>query len=94
VSADAGATQREVVFRDAIPYKRVVNMKRRILQLGVIIALLALLTTALHAADQSKTGFEVGNTAPEITGGDLEGKPMKLSEFRGKVVVLDFWGFW
>jgi len=69
-------------------------MKRCILQLGVITALLALLPTAFHAADQSKTGFEIGNTAPEITGNDLEGKPMKLSEFRGKVVMLDFWGFW
>ena len=39
-------------------------------------------------------GFEIGQVAPEIQGRDLENKPMKLSEFRGKVVVLDFWGFW
>jgi RNA polymerase sigma factor (sigma-70 family) len=32
----------------------------------------------------------VGQLAPEITGKDSEGKPMALSEFRGKVVVLDF----
>ena len=69
-------------------------MKRRILQLGITTALMVLLSTALHAADSTKTGFEIGNAAPEITGNDLEGKPMKLSEFRGKVVVLDFWGFW
>jgi RNA polymerase sigma factor (sigma-70 family) len=30
----------------------------------------------------------VGNPAPEIQGVDLVGKPMKLSDFRGKVVVL------
>jgi peroxiredoxin len=35
-----------------------------------------------------------GDAAPEIEGEDLDGKPMKLSEFRGKVVVLDFWGDW
>jgi len=36
----------------------------------------------------------IGKTAPEITGEDIDGKPMKLSDYRGKVVVLDFWGHW
>ncbi|MCK6445237.1 MAG: hypothetical protein L6Q99_02500 [Planctomycetes bacterium] len=36
----------------------------------------------------------VGQPAPEIVGEDLDGRPMKLSEFHGKVVVLDFWGDW
>ncbi len=38
--------------------------------------------------------LEPGKPAPEITGEDLDGVPMKLSDFRGKVVVLDFWGNW
>jgi peroxiredoxin len=33
----------------------------------------------------------IGNTAPEIEGEDLDGQPMKLSSYRGKVVVLTFW---
>jgi hypothetical protein len=36
----------------------------------------------------------VGRAAPEIVGKDLDGKPMKLSDFRGEVVMLDFWGDW
>jgi hypothetical protein len=36
----------------------------------------------------------VGKTAPEIEGEDVDGKHFKLSEYRGKVVVLDFWGDW
>ena len=36
----------------------------------------------------------IGKTAPEITGEDENGKAIKLSDFRGKVVLLDFWGFW
>jgi hypothetical protein len=36
----------------------------------------------------------VGKSAPEITGEDIDGKPFKLSDYRGKVVVVDFWGDW
>ena len=36
----------------------------------------------------------VGKVAPEIRGKDLDGKPMKLSDFRGKVVLVDFWATW
>jgi hypothetical protein len=33
----------------------------------------------------------IGKPAPEIEGTDLDGQPMKLSDYRGKVVVLTFW---
>lgn len=36
----------------------------------------------------------VGKTAPEIEGVDTNGVPLKLSDFRGKVVLLSFWGTW
>lgn len=36
----------------------------------------------------------IGKTAPDIEGEDIEGKKFKLSDYRGKVVMLDFWGFW
>jgi thiol-disulfide isomerase/thioredoxin len=36
----------------------------------------------------------VGKQAPDLTGVDGAGKALKLSEFRGKVVVLDFWASW
>ena len=39
-------------------------------------------------------GVEVGQVAPEITGDDLEGNPLRLSDHRGKVVALLFWGHW
>jgi predicted Zn finger-like uncharacterized protein len=40
------------------------------------------------------TGIEIGQTAMEINGEDIDGQPFKLSDYRGKVVVLDFWGNW
>ncbi len=36
----------------------------------------------------------IGMTAPEIEGKDIDGKDFKLSDYRGKVVLLDFWGNW
>ena len=41
-----------------------------------------------------KERLQVGMVAPDIEGKDLDGKPFKLSDYRGKVVVLDFWGDW
>jgi hypothetical protein len=38
--------------------------------------------------------IRVGKVAPEISAGDLDEKPFKLSDYRGKVVLLDFWGNW
>ena len=36
----------------------------------------------------------VGKSAPEIEGVDVNGKPLRLSDSRGKVVMLVFWGSW
>jgi hypothetical protein len=38
--------------------------------------------------------LQVGQRAPEIEGEDIAGKRFKLSDYRGKVVLLDFWGNW
>lgn len=36
----------------------------------------------------------VGKPAPEITGPDTDGEMFNLSDYHGKVVMLDFWGDW
>jgi hypothetical protein len=36
----------------------------------------------------------VGKPAPDIEGEDIDGKKFKLSDYRGKVILLDFWGHW
>jgi hypothetical protein len=38
--------------------------------------------------------LKVGEVAPDIEGQDLDGVKFKLSDYRGKVVLLDFWGYW
>jgi hypothetical protein len=37
--------------------------------------------------------LSVGKLAPDIEGEDQDGKRFKLSEYRGKVVLLDFWSY-
>jgi hypothetical protein len=38
--------------------------------------------------------LEIGCAVPEVQGEDVDGKPLKLSDFRGKVVVVAFWATW
>ncbi|MDX1940132.1 MAG: TlpA disulfide reductase family protein [Saprospiraceae bacterium] len=38
--------------------------------------------------------FEVGGTAPDFTQKTPAGEEMKLSDLRGKVVLVDFWASW
>jgi thiol-disulfide isomerase/thioredoxin len=40
------------------------------------------------------SNLRVGAPAQEIAGEDIDGKPLRLSDYRGKVVVLDFWANW
>ena len=37
---------------------------------------------------------QIGKPAPAIRGTDLDGKPFKLADAKGKVVLVDFWASW
>lgn len=38
--------------------------------------------------------LSIGKKAPDIAGKDSDGKEFKLSDYQGKVVVIDFWANW
>jgi thiol-disulfide isomerase/thioredoxin len=40
------------------------------------------------------SGLQIGTMAPNITLPNPDGKMMKLSDLRGKVVLVDFWASW
>ncbi|MBK7645445.1 MAG: redoxin domain-containing protein [Planctomycetes bacterium] len=49
---------------------------------------------ARAARGEPEVGLAVGKLAPDFVAKDADGVAFKLSDYRGKVVVLDFWGFW
>jgi len=46
------------------------------------------------AAELASMKIGVGKPVPEVEGIDLDGKKVKLSSFKGKVVLFDFWATW
>lgn len=44
--------------------------------------------------ERYETRLEVGKPAIEFTARTLEGETISLSDYRGKVVLLDFWATW
>lgn len=101
----AGNEHREVKGRTSLLLAKAIRDSRREEALALLesvrkeygdILLWGKKTLAMAAEGEINdiTRLSVGMEAPEIEGTDLEGKAMRLSEFRGKVVLLDFWGDW
>lgn len=55
-----------------------------------MIAILGLLILILQATAHAV--LKVGQKAPDFSGKTWDGKPVRLSALRGKVVIVDFWG--
>jgi len=51
-------------------------------------------TEALQAEMNRLLTLQPGQPAPDFTQKDLDGRPVSLSQFKGKVVLLDFWASW
>ena len=46
------------------------------------------------ASDYKRMELVMGAELPDFTFSDFDGKKRKLSEFRGKYVLVDFWAMW
>jgi peroxiredoxin len=49
---------------------------------------------ATAPAPKATGAIAIGNMAPEFTMADTEGKPVSLSSYKGKYVLVDFWASW
>lgn len=67
-------------------------MKKIIYSIAIItaIAILGVLGKYLY----QKPKFINGDAPPEFQATLLDGSPFKLSDLRGKYIILDFWGSW
>jgi thiol-disulfide isomerase/thioredoxin len=88
----------------------IAHCRRLVAAAGTIVAALGLVGLAGCSASGASTDqqinyvtgkavlttYAVGHrqSAPEVSGVDLEGQPLDLAQFRGKVVVLNFWASW
>ncbi|MCF8257502.1 MAG: AhpC/TSA family protein [Flavobacteriales bacterium] len=50
--------------------------------------------TDIRAQQQAAQRTAVGGIAPEIAITDPDGNPIRLSDLKGKVVLIDFWAAW
>ncbi len=67
---------------------------KRILIYGIVaLCLLGLYVAGRRTAQKPKPAAS-GNAAPDFTVTDIDGKKLTLSDYKGKVVLLDFWATW
>ncbi len=60
----------------------------------VAFALLANRATRIPSAHVTKTNLDKPTTSPDFTLKDLEDHDVSLSQFKGKVVLVNFWATW
>ena len=70
-------------------------MRKVVLLLVVIAVAVGLYELARHkSAGEGGPPGAVGSTAPAFSLTDIDGKPLSLASYKGKVVLLDFWATW
>ena len=57
----------------------------------ILIIALCFLTTLSFSQE---VGLKIGDIAPELAYNNPKGKELKLSELKGKLVLIDFWASW
>ena len=67
----------------------------------ILLVLFPLFTTAIMAAPSSQTSLPITQIqqtqirpAAQFTATGVDGKPVKLTDYKGKVILLNFWATW
>jgi peroxiredoxin len=78
----------------SIPVTSSTHNTSRVLIFGVGIVILISVFTLVWLQSAKYEPLAVGKPAPDFSLADLNDKPYRLSDFRGKVVFLNFWATW
>jgi thiol-disulfide isomerase/thioredoxin len=65
--------------------------------LFILLTAIAVVPSQLKAGGQDQeavVGLNIGNKAPEIAEQGVNGEIIKLSDLKGKLVLIDFWASW
>jgi thiol-disulfide isomerase/thioredoxin len=61
---------------------------------GALLAAVALVVSGCSRPSSQQGAIEIGRPAPTFNLADLNGRKVSLDQFKGKVVMLDFWATW
>jgi len=74
--------------------QEVVIVKAKKFLVGALLIVLAVVISGCVRRSAQTENLEVGSPAPPFTLPDLNGRQVSLSQYKGKVVMLDFWATW
>lgn len=92
---DWGETSWEMGYAEGAPVVFHVGDGDRYVSIKRVDAAAGTITLAARsAAEYERIELRVGSTPPDFPFTSLDGAPRRLSDFRGKHLLIDFWGTW
>ena len=74
--------------------KNFLNRDKKMKKYFIIITTIILMTSVVFLFSGCKVSGNVSSSDGNFTLTDLEGNPVSLSDFKGNIVVLNFWATW
>lgn len=81
----------------AIGERRLRSLPRSWLVIGAVLPLILLagwMAVLMARSSATAVGAHIGQPAPEFALADLDGHPLRLSDLRGRPVIVNFWASW